>query len=283
MVQSKKVAIVTGSSSGIGYATALDLAKNGFKTYATMRDTNKSKNILDEAAKDNLPIKVLQLDVNDDSSVQQAVHTILKEDERIDVLVNNAGFTIIGAVEDTSVDEAKEQFETNFFSLYRVVQQVLPTMRKQRSGIIINISAIGGFLGISGLSAYVSSKFAMEGFSECLKAELEPFGIKVAIVVPGSTKTNASNSYKYTKNSQLPSSAFAEVNTKMKEMSKYASTDGGDPPEVVSKEVLNAVLSSNPDTRYPVSPEAKLFFDARRTKNDADFEQFVKEQFSPKQ
>lgn len=283
MVQSKKVAIVTGSSSGIGYATALDLAKNGFKTYATMRDTNKSKNILAEASKDDLPIKVLQLDVNDDSSVQQAVHTILKEDERIDVLVNNAGFTIIGAVEDTSVDEAKEQFETNFFSLYRVVQQVLPTMRKQRSGIIINISSIGGFLGISGLSAYVSSKFAMEGFSECLKAELEPFGIKVAIVEPGPTKTNAANSYKYTKNSQLPSSAFAEVNTKMKEMSTYASTDGGDPPEVVSKEVLNAVLSSNPDTRYPVSPEAKLLFDARRTKNDADFEQFVKEQFSPKQ
>ena len=115
MSQSEKVAIVTGSSSGIGYRTALDLAKNGFKTYATMRDTNKAKNILAEAAKDDLPIKVLQLDVNDDSSVQQAIQTILKEDERIDVLVNNAGFAILGAVEDTSVDEAKEQFETNFF------------------------------------------------------------------------------------------------------------------------------------------------------------------------
>ncbi len=282
MSQLEKVAIVTGSSSGIGYTTALDLAKNGFKTYATMRDTNKSNNILAEATKDNLPLKVIQLDVNDDLSVQQAIREILKEDERIDVLVNNAGFVIMGAVEDTSVDEAKEQFETNFFSLYRMVQSVLPTMRKQKSGIIINISSIAGFLGIPGTSAYVSSKFAMEGFSECLKAELEPFGIKVAIVEPGLIKTNVGNSYKYTKNSQLSSSAFAELNTKVKDMMTYAVTDGGNPPEVVSKEVLNAVLSNNPDTRYPASPEAKLLFDARRSKNDADFEQFVKEQFSPK-
>lgn len=282
MSQLEKVAIVTGSSSGIGYTTALDLAKNGFKTYATMRDTNKSNNILAEATKDNLPLKVIQLDVNDDLSVQQAIREILKEDERIDVLVNNAGFAIMGAVEDTSVDEAKEQFETNFFSLYRMVQSVLPTMRKQKSGIIINISSIAGFLGIPGTSAYVSSKFAMEGFSECLKAELEPFGIKVAIVESGPIKTNVGNSYKYTKNSQLSSSAFAELNTKVKDMMTYAVTDGGNPPEVVSKEVLNAVLLNNPDTRYPASPEAKLLFDARRSKNDADFEQFVKEQFSPK-
>ncbi len=279
MSQSEKVAIVTGSSSGIGYRTALDLAKNGFKTYATMRDTNKAKNILAEAAKDDLPIKVLQLDVNDDSSVQQAIQTILKEDERIDVLVNNAGFAILGAVEDTSVDEAKEQFETNFFSLYRVIQSVLPTMRKQRSGIIINISSIAGFVGFAGVSAYSSSKFAMEGFSEALKAELEPFGIKVVIIEPGPIKTNVGNSYKYTKNSQSSSSAFAELNARVKNMMTHAVTDGGNPPEVVSKEVLNAVLSSNPNTRYPASPESKLLFDARRSKSDADFEEFLKNQF----
>jgi len=282
MSQLEKVAIVTGSSSGIGYTTALDLAKNGFKTYATMRDTNKSNDILAEAAKDNLSLKVIQLDVNDDSSVQQAIQTILKENERIDVLVNNAGFATLGAVEDTSVDEVKEQFETNFFSLYRVVQQVLPTMRKQRSGVIINISSIAGFVGFPGVSAYTSSKFAMEGFSESLKLELEPFGIKVVIIEPGPIKTNVGNSYKYTKNSQSSDSAFAELNTKIKNMMNYMVTEGGNPPEVVSKEVLNAVLSSNPNTRYPASPEAKLLFDARRSKSDADFEQFVKDQFFSK-
>ena len=278
----QKIAVVTGSSSGIGYATALALAKNGFKTYATMRDTNKSKNILAEAAKDNLPIKVIQLDVNDDSSVKQAIQTIIKENERIDVLVNNAGFAVLGAVEDTSVDEAKEQFETNFFSLYRVIQQVLPTMRKQRSGTIINISSIAGFVGFAGVSAYTSSKFAMEGFSESLKMELEPFGIKVVIIEPGPIKTNVGNSFKYTKNSQSSSSAFVELNTSVKNMMTYMVTEGGNSPEVVSKEVVDAVLSNNPDTRYPASPEAKMIFDARRSKNDSDFEQFVKDQFFSK-
>ena len=282
MSQLEKVAIVTGSSSGIGYTTALDLAKNGFKTYATMRDTNKSNDILAEAAKDNLSLKVIQLDVNDDSSVQQAIQIILKENERIDVLVNNAGFATLGAVEDTSVDEAKEQFETNFFSLYRMVQSVLPTMRKQRSGTIINISSTVGLVGFPGASAYTSTKFAVEGFSESLKAELEPFGINVAIVEPGPTRTNVGNSYKYTKKAQLPNSAFAELNTKTKELMTFMVTDGGDPPEVVSKEIIEAVLSKNPNTRYPAGAATKMVFEARRSKNDSDFEQFVKEQFFSK-
>jgi short-subunit dehydrogenase len=149
-----------------------------------MRDTNKAKNILEKDTKDDLPLKVIQLDVNDDSSVKQAIQTILKEDECIDVLVNNAGFAVLEAVEDTSFDEAKEQFETNFFSLYQVIQSVLPTMRKQRSGTIINISSTVGLVGFPGASAYTSTKFAVEGFSESLKAELEPFVINVAIVEP---------------------------------------------------------------------------------------------------
>ena len=160
-----------------------------------------------------------------------------------------------------------------------MIQSVLPTMRKQRSGIIINISSIAGFVGFAGVSAYSSSKFAMEGFSEALKAELEPFGIKVVIIEPGPIKTNVGNSYKYTKNSQSSSSAFAELNARVKNMMTHAVTDGGNPPEVVSKEVLNAVLSSNPNTRYPASPESKLLFDARRSKSDADFEEFLKNQF----
>ena len=278
----QKVAIVTGSSSGIGLETAIELAKNGFKTYATMRNTNKSDVIKQRSQSENLPIKILQLDVTDDASVKNAINSVVEKEGQIDVLVNNAGMAFLGAVEDTSVDEAKEQFETNFFSLYRVIQQVLPTMRKQRSGIIINISSIAGFVGFAGVSAYTSSKFALEGFSEALKAELEPFGIKVAIIEPGPIKTNVGNSYRYTKNSQLPSSAFAELNSRVKDMMTHAVTDGGNPPSVVSQEVLKAVLSNNPDTRYPASPEAKTLFEARRSKNDSDFEQFVKEQFFSK-
>ncbi|MER3407808.1 MAG: short-chain dehydrogenase/reductase, partial [Nitrososphaera sp.] len=140
----KPVAVVTGSSSGIGYETALELARNGFGVYATMRNTGRAGPLLQEAAaREGLQIKVVQLDVNSDSSVAGAISSILQETGgRLDVLVNNAGYGLMGAVEDLSMDELRAQFETNFFGLVRVTQAVLPAMRKQKSGRIINIDSI---------------------------------------------------------------------------------------------------------------------------------------------
>src|SRR5919202_6790824 len=163
-----KVAVVTGSSTGIGYETSLILARNGFLTYATMRNLNKSENIKLVATKENLSIHVKQLDVTDDASINNAIQAISSETGRIDVLVNNAGYGLNGAFEDLAMDEIKAQYETNVFGLIRTTQAVLPIMRKQKSGAIVNISSGAGRFGFPGGSAYASTKFAVEGLSVVL-------------------------------------------------------------------------------------------------------------------
>jgi NAD(P)-dependent dehydrogenase (short-subunit alcohol dehydrogenase family) len=154
-----RIAVVTGSSSGIGFETALLLARSGFHTYATMRNLEKSKKITEIANTEKLPLQVVQLDVNDDISVKNAIDKIVAataENKRIDILVNNAGYGLFGSLEDTSLEEIKAQFETNFFGVIRVTQQVLPVMRKQNSGggTIVNVSSVGGRIGVPVLSAY---------------------------------------------------------------------------------------------------------------------------------
>jgi NADP-dependent 3-hydroxy acid dehydrogenase YdfG len=138
-------------------------------------------------------LHVTPLDVTDDLSVKNAVQSILSKEGRIDILVNNAGYVLGGAFEDLTIDEIKEQYETNFFGLIRVTQAVLPIMRKQKSGVIVNISSVAGRFGYPGHSAYIGTKFAVEGISESMSYELEPFGIKVVIVEPGVIRTNIVN------------------------------------------------------------------------------------------
>jgi NAD(P)-dependent dehydrogenase (short-subunit alcohol dehydrogenase family) len=145
-MKSRNVALVTGSSSGIGFKTALQLARSGFHTYASMRNLEKSKNITEIANRENLPLQVVQLDVNNDRSVKEAIGRIEQEQERIDVLVNNAGYVLLGPVEQLSIKEFKEQFETNFFGVIRIIKAVLPLMRRQSGGKIVNISSAAGRL-----------------------------------------------------------------------------------------------------------------------------------------
>src|ERR671933_1666973 len=201
----QKVAIVTGSSTGIGYETALTLARDGFLTYATMRNLNKAENIKSVATKENLPVHIQQLDVTDDVSVKNAIESISSgTGGRIDVLVNNAGYGLNGAFEDLALDEIKAQYETNVFGLIRTTQAVLPIMRKQKSGAIVNISSGAGRFGYPGGSAYVSTKFAVEGLSESMAYELESFGIKVILIEPGVIKTNIADGMVIAKKSQMP-------------------------------------------------------------------------------
>ena len=160
-----KVAVVTGSSSGIGREISLMLARNGFTTYATMRNLAKTNELKTIADKEKLPLKSEHLDVTDDNSVGNAIKTIFDESNRIDILVNNAGYGLTGALEDLDVNEIKSQYETNVFGLVRTIQSVLPIMRKQKSGTIVNISSGLGRFGIAASSAYASSKFAVEGIS----------------------------------------------------------------------------------------------------------------------
>ena len=186
----EKVAVVTGSSSGIGFETSLALAREGYFTFATMRDIKKADAVKKIAEEENLPLKVIELDVDNEDSVENAIKSIIDEKQRIDVLVNNAGWGIWGTGEDVSLEEFREQFETNFFSIVRLIQKVAPIMRKQGSGDIVNISSIAGRIGFPVSTAYISSKFALEGFSESLRFELGEFGINVIIIVRGVIKTN---------------------------------------------------------------------------------------------
>ncbi|TKH87269.1 SDR family oxidoreductase, partial [Bacillus cereus] len=187
----KKIAIITGASSGFGLLTTLELAKKDYLVIATMRNLEKQVNLLSQAAQLNLQqnIKIQQLDVTDQNSIHN-FQLFLKEIQKVDLLVNNAGYANGGFVEEIPVEEYRKQFETNLFGAISITQLVLPYMRKQRSGKIINISSISGQVGFPGLSPYVSSKYALEGWSESLRLEVKPFGIDVALIEPGSYNTN---------------------------------------------------------------------------------------------
>ena len=201
----ENVALVTGCSSGIGLETAISLAREGHFTYATMRNMKKSEDLDKIVHDEDLPIKILELDVDDEESVDNTIAKIMEEKGRIDTLVNNAGWGMWGTVEDVSIEEFKQQFETNFFSIIRMIQKVAPLMRKQKSGNIVNVSSVAGRIGFPVSPAYISSKFALEGLSECLRFELGPFGINVIIIEPGVIKTNFFDSMKMAKKSNSDS------------------------------------------------------------------------------
>jgi NAD(P)-dependent dehydrogenase (short-subunit alcohol dehydrogenase family) len=272
----QRVAVVTGSSSGIGYETSLTLARNGFLTYATMRNLNKSKNINSLAEKEKLPLKIVQLDVTDDGSIKNAIQSIIAEASRIDVLVNNAGYPLGGAFEDLAMEEIKAQFETNLFGVIRVTQAVLPIMRKQKSGIIVNISSGNGRFGLPGVSAYVSTKFAVEGLSESMSYELEPFGIKVVLVEPGVIRTPIS--LVAAKKSQDPNSAYSQMMQKMT-ASIQDMLEGGSSANIVAKVVLNAVKSENPNLRYLAGKDMETWMEAKTGMSDEEFHNMMKQNF----
>jgi NAD(P)-dependent dehydrogenase (short-subunit alcohol dehydrogenase family) len=271
----QKVVIITGSSSGIGLESALVLARNGYTTYATMRSPDKDTSIKTVVQNEGLPIRVVQLDVIDDTSVKNAVDHIISEAGRIDVLVNNAGYGLGGALEDLSMEEIKSQFETNFFGPIRVTQAVLPTMRKQRSGRIINISSGNGILGFPGLSAYVSTKFAVEGLSEAIAYELEPFGIKTILIEPGFIRTNILNATVVAKKAQDPASPYSEMMQKImanvSELAKSASD-----PKLVANIVLEAASNPNPRLRYLAGKDVESWAAGKKNMDELEFYNMVK-------
>jgi NAD(P)-dependent dehydrogenase (short-subunit alcohol dehydrogenase family) len=280
-MQGDKVALVTGSSSGIGFETSLMLARAGFNTYASMRNLEKSKNLTEIAKKEKLPLQVVQLDVNNDGSVKDAIVKILKADQRIDVLINNAGYGLFGSVEDTSIEEIKAQFETNFFGVVRVTQQVLPLMRRQNSGTIVNVSSVGGQIGLPALSAYHSTKFALEGLSESIAFELEPFGIRVVIIEPGVIRTNILNSSSSAKKALDPKSPYFSLSQKLNDNFKsMMESEVSSPPEEVAKVILQAVTSENPQLRYSVGDDAANLIHARKNMPDKEFRKMIMKNFS---
>ncbi len=270
-----KVIIVTGSSSGIGLESALLLARNGYITYATMRSPEKDTTIKTAVQKEGLPITVVQLDVTDDNSVKNAVDHIISEAGRIDVLVSNAGYSLAGALEDLSMEEIKSQYETNLFGLIRVSQAVLPTMRKQRSGRILNISSGAGIFGFPGLSAYVSTKFAVEGLSESIAYELEPFGIKMILIEPGFIKTNFAHAMVVAKKAQDPVSPYSElmqrITASASELAKNAST-----ADLVANVILDAASNPNPRLRYLAGKDVESWAAGKKNMDELEFFNMIK-------
>ena len=272
----EKVAVVTGTSSGIGFETSLALAREGYFTYATMRDTTKSNKIKEIAQKENLKINVLELDVDDEKSVKSAIAQILDQKQRIDVLVNNAGWGLWGCVEDVSVDEFKEQFETNFFSIIRLIQEVAPAMRKQGSGTIVNVSSVVGRIGFPASPAYISSKFALEGLSESMRFEFAPFGVDVIIIEPGVIKTNFMKNMKMAKKSELDT-VYKDITTKVVSGVKMMA-EMGTPPKEVANTIVKAIKDKKPLPRYVVGNDALMFLEAKKSKTDIEFENYLKKE-----
>jgi NAD(P)-dependent dehydrogenase (short-subunit alcohol dehydrogenase family) len=279
MTIKNKVALVTGSSSGMGFATAIMLARAGIHTYASMRNLKKSKTITELASTENLPLQVVQLDVIDKKSVKEAITKIVTEKERIDVLVNNAGYGLFGSLEDVSIEEMKAQFETNFFGVIRVTQLVLPIMRKQKSGTIVNVSSVGGRIGLPVLSAYHSTKFALEGLSESMSYELEPFGIRVVIIEPGVIRTNIMNSSILAKKAQDPKSPYFSLIQKVENNFKLMMENESSPPEEVAKAILGVVTSENPQLRYTVGNDAATMIQARVSMSENQFKKMIMQNF----
>ena len=271
----KKVAIVTGSSSGIGFEISLMLARNGFITYATMRDLQKSSTLRSIADKENIPLRCVQLDVTNEMSVKQAIETIVNESHNIDVLVNNAGYGLSGALEDLLINEIKLQFDTNFFGLIRATQAVLPVMRNQRSGIIVNISSGLGRFGIATSSAYASSKFAIEGLTESISYELEPFGIRTILVEPGIIKTNFIKAAVLGQKSTDSNSPYFQFMSNMDDGMKKL-IESGESPEYVARVVLDAINDSNPKLRYLAGKDVEHIMEIKNKVSDEDFHNMIK-------
>jgi NAD(P)-dependent dehydrogenase (short-subunit alcohol dehydrogenase family) len=195
MTHTPKVILITGASTGIGFETALLLAKEGHRVYATMRDTTKAKNLQQEAEKQEIDLNILKLDVQDEKSIAGCINQILENEDRIDILINNAGAGFIRTMEQASMEEIQQVMDINFYGVIRCTKAVLPVMRKHQSGHIINISSVGGLVGQPVNEIYCAAKFALEGLTESIASYMQPyFGINVSLIEPGGVITEFGNS-----------------------------------------------------------------------------------------
>lgn len=240
------VVLITGSNSGIGKASAKLFSKEGYKVYATMRNLEKQGDLKE------CDCEILQLDVTDEDSINSAISTIIAKEGKIDILINNAGYGVFGPVETITDQQMHEQFEVNFFGALKVTQTVLPHMREQKSGHIINISSILGNKAVAGAGIYSATKFALEGISEALKQEVKNLGIKVSLVEPGPVNTEFMGSIQRPEIPQDYTDIIQEVDSNRAKRFENAQS-----PEDIANVILRVVKSDNPTFRNPTSESAK--------------------------
>ena len=270
----RKVALVTGASSGIGRATAEKLISDGYVVYAGARRVDRMKDL---ETRGGYPVS---LDVTDEASMRAAVERVISEQGRVDVLVNNAGYGQYGPVEDTPIDVARHQFEVNVFGLARMTQLILPHMRKQHSGTIVNISSMGGKMYTPLGAWYHATKHAIEGFSDCLRFEVEPFGVDVVVVEPGMIGTEFSDAV--ARNIQTSDGsaysdligAIANAQKGRLELSKMS------PPSVIADTISDALRARRPKTRYVAGAMGRRLILMRRTLGDRGFDRLLRRMVS---
>ncbi len=260
-----KVALITGASSGIGAETAKLLAANGYTVYGAARRVDRMQEL------EKSGVRILKMDITDEASMVNGVNKILAAENRIDVLVNNAGYGSFGALEEVSLSEARYQFEVNIFGLARLTQLVLPKMREQHSGKIINISSIGGKIGEPNGTWYHATKFAVEGLSDSLRMELKQFGIDVVIIEPGAIITEwagIANEHMLKVSGNGPYKELVQKHANMFERTYKT----GSKPIVVAKAIVGAILAKKPKTRYATGGGAKMILFMRRILSDRAFD-----------
>ncbi len=270
-----KVALVTGASSGIGEATAVALAKEGFEVYGAARRLERLTPLEEHG------IHALPLDVTDPASREAAVERLLAEAGRVDVLVNNAGYGSYGAIEDVPLEEARRQFEVNVFGATELTRLLLPRMREQGSGTIVNVSSMGGKIYTPLGGWYHATKFALEALSDCLRLELEPFGIDVVVIEPGGIATEWSGiAADHLEESSKDSPYYAQAAAVAASFRSEAMGKRSSPPSVIADAIVRAVTAARPKTRYAVGFGAKPLLAARAALPDRAFDALVRRAIS---
>lgn len=274
-MSTKQAVLITGCSSGFGYRLALKFARNGFTTFASLRDLKSggAMELQRIASKENLPLEIIEIDISRAESVEKGIEYINKKEGKIDVLVNNAGWGYIGPIEEYSIDEAIEQYQTNVFGMLRMIKEVSPLMRKNKKGIIINLSSINGLIPFPMMGFYSSSKYAIESLTEILRFELSHFGIKVTQIEPGSflTEGNARN-LKRSKKSYLDNSIYRPLTERFMKNLNAAREKAMhnrlwryflDPQRVVDL-IFDISQTENPKMRYRIGIDAQLYYFAKK-------------------
>ena len=275
-----KAVLITGCSSGIGHATAERLVDNGWTVYATARNADKLTELAEKGC------KTLSLDVEDEDSMKAAVAEVEQAEGAVGVLINNAGYSQSGAVESVPMDKVRKQFETNVFGLVRMTQLVLPGMRKQGWGRIVNISSMGGKLVFPGGGYYHATKYAVEAISDALRFEVQAFGIDVVLIEPGLIVTNFGGTAQGSIDNGSDDGDVAAYEHFNKAVGKATAEayEGptaklGGPPESVAKVIDKAISSKRPRPRYTVTPSAKLLMTQRRLMSDRMWDRMMRTQF----
>lgn len=271
------VALVTGASSGIGEATAVELARRGFTVYGVARRLDRMSGLAAHG------VHVFEMDVTDDASITSGVERIVREQGRIDVLVNNAGYGSYGALEDVPIEEARRQFEVNVFGLARLTQLVLPHMRAQRTGRIVNVSSIGGKFYEPLGAWYHATKFAVEGLSDSLRLELKPHGIHVVVIEPGTIRTEWGGIASESAIARSGGTAYGRQAERLAKVYDLADRPGvGASPRVVALAIAEAATARRPRIRYAVPFGAKAILVVRRILTDRAFDWLILRAYGPR-